>query len=333
MTDAPPRLDVDGTQRTRDRRDLVPYLLSAVIVVLIVSRSRIAELLDSNGALATWLTGFVSIGVQALPFLVMGVVLSALIAVYVPADVLARWLPRRPGAAVPVAGLSGMVLPGCECASVPIAGSLMSRGIRPAAALTFLLAAPAINPIVLVSTAVAFNGRYEFVLARFVASLLVAVVMGWLWLWLGDRLPLRIPRPHRHGSTRLGSFVGAAGHDLFQAGGFLVIGSAVAATVNVLVPQEWIDSVAGSILLSVLILAIFAVVVAVCSEADAFIAASLSQFPPSAQLAFMVVGPAVDIKLFAMQAGTFGRSFALRFAPATFVVAVLASILVGGLLL
>lgn len=333
MTDARTRPEVEAPERVRDRRDLVPYLLSAVIVVLILSRSRIAELVDDNGALATWLTVFVSIGVQALPFLVMGVVLSALIAVYVPADVLARWLPQRPAAAVPVAGLSGMVLPGCECASVPIAGSLMSRGIRPAAALTFLLAAPAINPIVLVSTAVAFNGRYEFVLARFTASLLVAVVMGWLWLWIGDRLPLRIPRPHRHGSTRLGSFVGAAGHDLFQAGGFLVIGSAVAATVNVLVPREWIDSLAASLFLSVLILAIFAVIVAVCSEADAFIAASLSQFPPSAQLAFMVVGPAVDIKLFAMQAGTFGRSFALRFAPATFLVAVAVSVLVGGLLL
>jgi uncharacterized protein len=313
--------------------DLVPYLLAGVIMLLIITRGSISSFLATNGAVAAWLTVFVSIGLQALPFLVMGVALSALIAVYVPADVLARWLPRRPGAAVPVAGLSGLVLPGCECASVPIAGSLMSRGIKPAAALTFLLAAPAINPIVLVSTAVAFNGRYEFVAARFVASLLVAVVMGWLWLIVGDRLPLRIPRRHSHGSTRLGNFVGAAGHDLFQAGGFLVIGSAVAATVNVLVPREWIDSIAGSLLLSVLILAVFAVIVAVCSEADAFIAASLSQFPPTAQLAFMVVGPAVDVKLFAMQAGTFGKSFALRFAPATFVVAVLMSLLVGGLLL
>lgn len=321
------------TAARRSRDELVPYLLAGLIVVLILARGPIAAHLASNAALAAWLTVFVSIGLQSLPFLVMGVALSAVIAVYVPTDVLGRWLPRHPAAAVPVAGLSGMVLPGCECAAVPIAGSLMSRGIKPAAALTFLLAAPAINPIVLVSTAVAFNGRYEFVAARFTASLLVAVIMGWLWLLVGNRLPLRIPGAHRHGSSRLGSFVGAAGHDLFQAGGFLVIGSAVAATVNVLVPREWIDSVAGSLLLSVLLIAIFAVIVAVCSEADAFIAASLSQFPPTAQLAFMVVGPAVDVKLFAMQAGTFGRSFAMRFAPATFVVAVVVSILVGGLLL
>ena len=106
MTDARTRPEVEAPERVRDRRDLVPYLLSAVIVVLILSRSRIAELVDDNGALATWLTVFVSIGVQALPFLVMGVVLSALIAVYVPADVLARWLPQRPAAAVPSTGRS-----------------------------------------------------------------------------------------------------------------------------------------------------------------------------------------------------------------------------------
>lgn len=79
----------------------MPYVLAAIIVVLILIRGTTSDYLATNGALAAWLTVFVSIGLQALPFLVMGVVLSALIAVYVPADALARWLPRRPAAASP----------------------------------------------------------------------------------------------------------------------------------------------------------------------------------------------------------------------------------------
>jgi uncharacterized protein len=86
-------------------------------------------------------------------------------------------------------------------------------------------------------------------------------------------------------------------------------------------------------LMSIIMLAILAVLLSICSEADAFIAASLSQFSPTAQLAFLVVGPTIDLKLFAMQVGTFGRGFALRFAPVTFALAVLASALVGAVLL
>lgn len=315
------------------RSDWAMLGLSVLMVALILLRPRLTALVDDQDALAAWLTVFVSIGLQSLPFLVLGVVLSAVIAVLVPADALTRWLPRRPAAAVPVAGLSGLVLPGCECASVPIAGSLVSRGVRPAVALTFLLAAPAINPVVLVSTAVAFAGSLEMVGARFTASLLTAVLMGWIWLRLGKDHLITVPQRSATGHGRLADFVAAARHDLLHAGGFLVLGSAVAATVNVLVPRSVLDTLAGNLLVSVLVLAVFAFVIAVCSEADAFVAASLSQFPSTAQLAFMVVGPAVDVKLFAMQAGTFGRRFATVFAPLTFVVAVASALAVGAVLL
>jgi uncharacterized membrane protein YraQ (UPF0718 family) len=121
----------------------------------------------------------------------------------------------------------------------------------------------------------------------------------------------------------------AARHDLLNAGGFLVVGAAAAATLNVVVPQSWLGTVAGIPMVSLLTLAVLAVVLAICSEADAFVAASLTGFSSTAQLAFMVVGPTVDLKLVALQSGSFGRSFALRFAPATFVVAMVASAVVG----
>lgn len=129
-------------------------VLAVLLVLLVVFRNPIADLI-SGARLTTWITVLVSVLVQAVPFLVFGVALSAVIAVYVPRSFWAKALPKHPALAVPVAGVSGVILPGCECGSVPIAGSLMRRGVPPAVALTFLLAAPAINPIVLASTAVA----------------------------------------------------------------------------------------------------------------------------------------------------------------------------------
>jgi len=122
-------------------------------------------------------------------------------------------------------------------------------------------------------------------------------------------------------------------HDFVSAGGFLVIGGITAAVLNVTVPEAWLQAVADYPVLPIVVLALLAVVLSICSEADAFIAASLTQFSLTARLAFLVVGPMIDIKLFAMQVGTFGRGFALRFAPTTFVMAILVSVGVGWLVL
>ena len=279
-------------------------------------------------------TVFVAIVVQALPFLVLGVVLSGLIAAYVSPAFFERVLPKNPALAVPVAGAAGVLIPGCECASVPVAGGLMAQGVSPAAALAFLLSSPAINPVVIVSTFVAFPNNHMMAAARLVASLIAAVVMGWVWLAFGKGEWLHIPqRDHLHADTKFGTFWRTASHDFLHAGGFLVIGGITAAILNVVVPPSWLQAVSDKPLLSILGLSVLAVVLCICSEADAFVAASLTQFSLTARLAFLVVGPLVDIKLVALQAGTFGRHFAARFAPTTFVVAVIAASLVGWWLL
>ncbi|MFE6197076.1 permease [Streptomyces sp. NPDC057838] len=284
---------------------------------------------------AAWWTVFTAIAVQGVPFLLLGTVVSAAIGAFVPQRVLTRLLPRREALAVPVAGAAGVVLPGCECASVPVAGSLMRRGVAPAAALAFLLSAPAINPVVLVATSIAFPGQPAMVLGRLAASLGTAVVMGWLWARFGKDAWLRLPR--RGGGDEPGggarAFVAGLQHDFLHAGGFLVVGAAAAAAFAVVVPRSVLEVFTGSPWLSVLLLALLAVVLCVCSEADAFVAASLTGFSPTARLAFMVVGPMVDLKLIALQAGTFGRSFAVRFSAVTWVVAVGSSVLAGWWLL
>ncbi|WP_414689476.1 permease [Nocardioides sp.] len=331
MTSADPTTTPTPTPSPARRAIGQPEIVGVLLLLALLAQGKLSSTLDSE-ALGTWCTIFVAVVVQSAPFLLGGVILSAAISVLLSERVLQRVVPKNPVLAVPVAGVAGIGLPGCECAAVPVAGSLMRRGIAPAVALTFLLAAPAVNPAVLVSTAVAFPGQPEMVVARFVASLLTAVAVGWFCLNRGDRMRLRRrpDPPHLHGPGR---FTATVRHDFLHASGFLVIGAMIAAAVNTFVPRSVVDTVAGQAVVGVLTLALLAFVVALCSESDAFVAASLTAFSSTAQLAFLVVGPAMDVKLAAMEAGQFGKAFAVRFVPVVVVTAVLSASLIGWWLL
>jgi len=288
-----------------------------------------------------WSTLFVSVCVQALPFLVLGVVLSGIIASFVSPELVRRVVPRRSFLAVPAAGVAGVALPGCECGSVPIAGSLIAAGTPPAAALTFLLAAPAINPVVLTATAVAFPNDPQMVVARLVASFVTAVAVGSWWARRGNSTLLASLRQTGQaghdgsgdGSARWARAVDAASRDLVHAGGWLVVGAMAAATIQLAVPRSVLDTVAGNEVLAVAALATLAVLLSICSEADAFVMVGLPQFSLTSRLVFLVVGPVIDLKLIAMQSGILGRAFTARFAPLCFAVAVLSAVAVGQVVL
>ena len=324
---------VDQMAAAPRRRLLDERLIVLLLVVGLYSRGMLGAWLDGV-VLRTWATVFVAIVVQALPFLALGVLISGAITALVSPAALARLLPADPLLAVPAAALAGTALPGCECAAVPVAGRLTARGVAPAAAVAFMLAAPAVNPVVVVATAVAFPGQPRMVLARFLGSLLTAIVAGLIWSRVdGQALMERARRRPGSDGPRWQAFTSSARHDADQAGGWLVVGAAAAATLQVVVPRSALLAVATRPALAVLALGVLAVGLAVCSEADAFVAASLPEFSLTARLVFLVVGPAVDVKLIAMQSGVFGRRFAARFAPLTFVVAVAGALLAGRVLL
>lgn len=323
------------TKATETRRRPVGQveLVALTILAVLISGRWLVPLLD-HPSLSTWSTIFVAIVIQSTPFLVVGVMLSAVISALLSERVLSKVVPRNPVLGVPVAGVAGIGLPGCECAAVPIAGSLIRRGIAPAVALTFLLAAPAVNPAVLVSTAVAFPGNHEMVLARFLASMLTAVLVGWWVLSRGARLPIaRRLEAFGEGMTKREKFVETVRHDFLHASGFLVIGAILAAGVNTFVPRHIVDTVAGQAVLGVLTLALFAFVVALCSESDAFVAASFTAFSDTAKLVFLVVGPAMDVKLAAMETGAFGGAFTRQFVPVVVGTAILSACGIGWWLL
>ncbi|CAB0631164.1 membrane protein [Corynebacterium diphtheriae] len=297
----------------------------------IIAALVLGPIIQLKGQAEAWSQISTSIVLQAVPFLVLGVIISAVIEVFVPQAAFRR-LPRNEKAAVPVAAASGFLLPACECASVPVTQSLVHRGVPPAAALAFLLASPAINPVVLVSTAVAFGGDLRMMIARLCASLIAAIIVGWVWISARLDIALDSEHTHCHGhGNAWDRFRESCMHDLLNAGGFLVIGAMLAAVMKVLIPVDVITAVGIRPLIACLIMATLAIVISLCSEADAFVAASLTMMPATAQLVFLVVGPMVDVKLIAMQQGAWGRGFVTRFVPLTLLVAITVAIGVGSI--
>src|SRR5439155_26381375 len=109
-------------KQPRDRRFKITSLemLCVLLIAALLGRGWLVSALDTP-TLRSAATVFVAVCAQSLPFLAIGVLISASIAAFVPGSVLRKILPRRNALAVPVAGVAGIALPGCECASAPVA--------------------------------------------------------------------------------------------------------------------------------------------------------------------------------------------------------------------
>ncbi len=298
---------------------------------LMVGLAALAALLVVGGRLGgvgripaaeTFVLIFTSIVVEALPFVLLGALVSALIEVYVPDKAFAR-VGRLPlPLQLPAAALGGFAFPVCECGSVPVARRLISRGMHPASGLAFMLASPILNPIVLASTLIAYRGRGvggAMVLGRAGLGLLLAIAAGWAIGGDGAKDLLRV-RPSDvdlNGSRHAGGSRGAAfgehlANDFFFMGRFVVLGGAIAALLQTSIPQSLVSGVAQTPIVGALALMGLAFVLSLCSEADAFVAVSFVQFPLGSQLAFLVFGPVVDAKLALLYGATFRRRFVVR---------------------
>ena len=256
--------------------------------------------------------------IEAVPFVLLGAVVSAAIEVFVPQRAFDK-IARLPAPLqLPTAGIAGMAFPVCECGSVPVARRLASKGLSPSAAVTFMLAAPILNPIVIAATVVAYRGRetlWPMVVGRAGLGLAAAMTVGWA---LGRRSPAELLRSRsenhhdHHGPSRVAGFFSHLSSDFLFMGRYLVLGATVAAGMQTFVPQSLIGAVAGTPIVDLVAMMLLAFVLSLCSESDAFVAASFTQFGVGAQLAFLVFGPLIDIKLGFLYKGTFNRGFLWR---------------------
>ncbi len=279
-----------------------------------------------------------SIVLEAAPFLLLGSLLSSILAVFVGDGALER-LGRRPVAVQIALGcLAGVILPTCECGVVPVVRRLLKKGVPAATAIPFLLAAPVVNPVSVASTVVAFQGDWTMAALRVGLALVPAAALGWA---LASTNGLELLRPtldmapgHDHGHDHGPDCGCGCGHDHSQQapgslpakildvlrhtaqefldmGRYLILGACAAGLFKTLLPQGLLALVSGSLLPAIAAMMLLAVLLSVCSEADAFVAASLSMFPPAALLSFLVLGPMLDLKLIPAFLSVFKRRVAL----------------------
>ena len=268
---------------------------------------------------------FLGIFIEAVPFLLLGTLASGMVEVFFDQEELARILPRQPLLAALTGSLMGLFLPVCECGVVPLTRRLYQKGVPSAVGISFLLAAPVINPVVIASTYAAFGFSPVF-WGRIALTLGIAVITGLVFSLQPDvNQILRDPIPSKITEEplvvalappvvvvplgqRLRRMVVIAGDEFFEMGRYLVIGSLMAALLQTFVPQQILASLGRGPVLSVVVMAAIAVLLSVCSTVDAFIAlAFIGQFPTGALLSFLVYGPMVDIKSTLMFTRVFRR--------------------------
>lgn len=285
---------------------------------------------------------FIGILLEAFPFILLGVIFSALLQVFVSDETIRRFTPRNKLAGILFGGLLGIVFPLCECGMIPVIRRLIRKGMPAYIGITYLLAGPIINPIVFSSTYLAFRSSPELAYSRMAVALAVAATIGYLFAKFAKSSPLRTavvasaslhehhahnhePKPSaRKAGGRWSSTLAHASDEFFDMGKYLIFGALLTALIQTSIEREAIASVADQPLIGYLFMMGFAFLLSICSTSDAFIAASFGGlFQPGALLAFLVFGPMVDLKNTLMMLSTFklkvvliliGLAFALTLA-------------------
>lgn len=275
---------------------------------------------------------FLSVLLEGVPFILIGTLLSGVIDEFLPSRVMVRLLPRNAFLGICLSGSMGLVFPMCECGVVPVIRRLINKGLPVSNAIAYMLAAPIVNPIVLLSTYAAFRGQNaaEFTLLRLGVGYIVAVIVALavhnlplqsiLRRGVVSEVPSVAQRPRGAGFLfRVGSALRVAVIDFLDVMVFFVLGVAISALFSTSVNQELIMPLALNDWIATFSLMGFAAILSLCSTSDAFIAATLIAFPGVAKLAFLVFGPMFDLKLLFIYSAVFRKRFVAGLAVGLFV--------------
>lgn len=265
-------------------------------------------------------TIFLSIFLEAAPFVLIGVFVSSIIQTFITENQMKKVIPRNPFLAVIPASLVGLVFPMCECVIVPVVRRLIQKGMPLHIGMVILVSAPILNPIVFASTYYAFRttpymAYYRLGLA-FVAAVIIGFVVYCLYRNQNMLKDQAVVDTHIHPGveSRWKQILQHAADEFFSTGKFLLIGALIASCFQTFLDRQLLEQVASNNLLSPAVMMGLGYVLSLCSEADAFIAASLTHtFSAPSLLAFLVFGPMLDIKNTLMLLAYFKKRFVVSF--------------------
>ena len=274
-----------------------------------------------QGQLQDVLTLAISLLVESLPFIILGIGLSIVVQVFVPESWLVKWLPQNPFGRRAIVSLFGMFLPVCECGNVPLARGLMGRGYSVGDSVTFLLAAPIVNPVTIITTHQAFGFDDGILVARLLAGYAIANLLGWIlsvhprpemMLTTKFQRECKLSATHHDHSRmrRVGEMFVSESTALMPA---LILGALIAGAIQVGVSRELLITLGTDPIISVFAMLVLAFVISVCANVDAFFILPFAQtFLPGSIVAFLVFGPLIDIKMVALMRTTYtGKTIAL----------------------
>jgi uncharacterized protein len=255
-----------------------------------------------------------SVLIESLPFIILGITLSILVQVWLPEQLLFRILPKNAFGRRAVISMLGMFLPVCECGNVPLARGLVSKGYTVSDSMTFLLAAPIVNPVTIITTHQAFGFDDGILVARLIGGFLIANLLGWLFSLHPQPMSLLTPAFEKSCAVAPGAVQPTKVQrtvDLFVRESSvlmpaLIIGSLVAGLIQVAVSRDTLVQLGSDPLWSVVAMMALAFVISICANVDAFfILPFATTFLPGSIAAFLILGPIIDIKMLALLRTTY----------------------------
>ena len=287
---------------------------------------------------------FISIFLESLPFLLLGALISSIIETFVSNETIAKIIPKNKVLGSLVGVFLGLFIPACDCAVIPISKRLIKKKVPINVAISFMLASPIINPVVLLSTYYAFyNTNPEIFWYRLLFGIVIALVIG---IIMGiiynkkDVLSNKVESDecechnhechHHHGhGNKLESIIKHTTIDLFEVVKYLIFGALLASIVQVVLPRSILTMFNDNKVLSIIVLMLFAYLISLCSTSDSFIGKSLlSTFGTSSIIAYLLIVPMIDIKNTIVLLGNYKKKFVFTLISLIFIVIFISSVLV-----
>lgn len=268
--------------------------------------------------LQDWITLSLSVMIEALPFVMLGICIAIIVQVWLPAERLLTYLPQQPLLRRACLSLLGIALPVCECGNVPLARGLLAKGLTPSESLVFLLAAPILNPVTIITTQQAFAGDMTILWARVFGGFAIANLVGWVYArrpaeeLLTNTFVASCQADHVQQSKRVASLA-IFRREVQAMLPALVVGAGLAGLVQVLVSREVLVSLGSQPVWSVIAMVALAFIISICSNVDAFFALAFRQtFMTGALVSFLTFGPMIDIKMLSLLRTTYRPSVLLQ---------------------